>query len=329
MLTGPVYKIPQDCSVQKYDKVSDTEKPSDGETSPGEHFEGEKGGKIETQNLYATSDTYCSCCTNWEPTKPYLKNDEKLAKLKQGQDEYAIVRRQKAHGGNNGWKTHSIVINSPLLKSVLAGVFAGYPSVDAESLEPTFEPDFVPFVHMWDEILERRVSEADPVTRDHLRLLVETLEPEVAKPFGVLRYFNESLRLPFEWLHLAFRPGEVIVRNVNGTLSAGILRDIRRGEDDICFTVATVDWNGVKFGVLEASWKLSSYQGSMEVPGLGVFPLSAHPDRDEIEKTLMSRGRVFEDLAGQHVKQYAGMAVQEVDYGFFCDKMERMVSRPT
>lgn len=225
------------------------------------------------------------------------------------------MRRQTRHGVDGGWKTHSIVVNSPVLKEKLAEVFKTYPSVDTSIPELVFDGEFTPFVHRWPQLCKLRDEETDQDAKSLLDLLIETIHPEIEKDFAVLEHFEKTGSISFAQARLAFVPGDTIISQRSGVQSAGSLQDVQlvsdgQGSSYYSLLVETVDWNGHKFGVAEVGWILHPFKGNQQLVDLDIFPLRIHKAQEDIKRELTARGKQFEQLCGQHLRFYAGKATR-------------------
>lgn len=271
------------------------------------------GKKADIKILYG-SKSVCSCCTNWVDRKPATDNPEKAIKAKKERDEFAVLHRKKQHS-ESGWKTHSIVINSPFLKDFLAGIFEDYRGVEARASELVFEPPFAPFFHRWNEIQEaKKAIPAEEAERcDHLSLLLGILEPELREAFHFEKILESTRLVTFAQLPLLYVPGEILINN-QGPKSATVLgevvfapglllpSEVREVLDlfsmnpSISLSVMNVDWDGQRFGALTSTWKQPSYEGSLNVDSLTYIPLRLIRNNNEIENALIARGRTFSTL---------------------------------
>lgn len=220
------------------------------------------GEKVVVKDLYPSGNSMCKCCIEWVEEPPFNKEVESLAKKRGEHSACAIIRKREAHGGGQGWKTTSITINSPYIRSALQTIFSGYPSVDVNTPELLFEAPFIPFLHRWgavedtvqhgtdgtnsEHFVEReKATEKEHATqeeqvsgkttpdkakearktKEHLDLLVGVLHPDLESFFGKMAQFKNTGYIHFEDLIWAFIPGETIISDVNGTIRAGICRE--------------------------------------------------------------------------------------------------------
>jgi hypothetical protein len=268
------------------------------------------GWKCEIKELYSSTASACSCCTAWEDEKPFREDDKKSERDRE-RNEFALVRKQQPHGAHGGWHTYSIEINSPLIRARLVDIFDNYPAVDTNTIELSFRPPFLPFVHRWDRFLQLIDEEEPSATKDHLQLLQNLVKPEIENSIAILQHIESTGRISHDNLQLAFVPGKIVIRDMEGTLTAGVLHSSSYKKDAFSASVRVLDWNGETFGVRECSWKLSKYKGSPELASLSLSPLDAHTDKEAIRNRLIERGKRFRNLRGQHHLFYSGRAYGE------------------
>ncbi|KAI9706210.1 MAG: hypothetical protein M1820_004971 [Bogoriella megaspora] len=271
----------------------------------------EQGGKCQVKTVYAEGNARCSCCIQWADQKP---NDRDV---KEERDRYAIVYRVVPHADDE-WKTHSICINSPRLKSCLAKVFENYPGIDSD--DNIFEYPFAPFVHRWERLLRAQKVERDLETTDHLRLLRQLLERELREPFDAMKKFAETGLVSFDNLIYALVPGEIITGSMHkDEPCASVLYSISKGKENnlpvYTYHIQMVDSDGLRFGIADYQWKLEAWSGTRQMTSLQHFPLRIHPEREALTTRLLQRGRKFEKLIGQHLKFYSGEAQFRNDDG--------------
>jgi len=148
-------------------KHEDLDVQSDGET---EHKFAE-GMKPKILNLFE-GPPKCPCCVNW--VEQYPDDIKESVEATEGARQYALlVRNQKSHKKYSAdpLEIDSVVIRSPLIKTVLKEVFDGYPGVTVELENLSFKEPFVAFLHRWTELEKALESEPKEEVREHMRLL--------------------------------------------------------------------------------------------------------------------------------------------------------------
>ena len=288
-----------------------TGSPISGVIDGGEAEGAEVGSKCDVKQVYGTPNPLCQCCTIWEDELPGPDNSAKIRKADKERDTYAVVRRRIRHSAKMEWKTHSVDINSPMIRSKLEAIFADYLSVDISATDLSFQPPFVPFIHKWEDLNKIGQSETDAAIKQHLKLLIELLEPEVKESFEVLARVNKTGYISFPWLSVAFVPSETVLHISDSVVQAGVLREVNlikppMGASYYEFRVDILDSDGESIGVAERTWNVQEFKGRRHISNLEVCPMHFYPKHEELEKTLISRGKAFERLQGQHLRFYLG-----------------------
>jgi len=293
------------------------------------------GQRSEIKSLYAANTSARDCCINWNEEKPYREDTEIARTAKAERENYAIVHKMVAKGGEDEWETFSIDVNSPAVRKRLSTVFADYPAADIAALDLSFKPPFVPFVHRWDKFLQIQQEEKSVVALSHLKLLQQLLDSELKESFRAMEHLKRTGFTTFSKAILAFVPGETIVHTAEGSISAGILRqiDLRTSPHNntkyYVLKVDVVDWNGHTTGVKSDTWLLNEYEGNKRLTDLDTSPLKAHSDPEKIRLRLIKRGRLFEQLRGQHFKTYTRKAIYtETTNNLLYEPQKRKATRP-
>ncbi|KAL8924237.1 MAG: hypothetical protein Q9208_004201, partial [Pyrenodesmia sp. 3 TL-2023] len=130
----------------------------------------------EATNLYQTKpDRYGS--TTWVDKCPEdLEDPVENAKTAR----YALlIRNRKSYNPRKKLQIDSIMVQSPLLKTVLGRVLKGYPGITTSLDRLEFGPPFKPFVHRWADLVAALKGEEDTATRSHLELFHHVMEEEL------------------------------------------------------------------------------------------------------------------------------------------------------
>jgi hypothetical protein len=226
-----------------------------------------------------------------------------------------ITRLQKAEDSRKKYETHSIIVQSPHLKTALAEIFDKYPGVHCGLTRLEFEAPFRPFVHRWPQLLEYKDrSDLDEATSQHIGLLYDVLREELKDVIKTFEDYVDHGVVTFEHIWTIYQPGSMIFSSShNGTHGAYRLRAGQYVKTQCGkayqLAVEAIDWDGNRFGRSVEGIRVFEFLGTSSILGLKAFPLSFHPHKDEVERLLISRGQKFEKLAGSHYKEYDGFAV--------------------
>lgn len=212
---------------------------------------------------------------------------------------------------------HSIVIQSPLLKTLLAGVLKGYPGITVGLNRLEFSGKFEPLIHRWSE-LQTAISnlsaetEADRTTKEHAELLQKVLVDEFKTLIDTSQDMKNKRVMTYEDLWTLFQPGAIVFSRQDGQETAMVLTNTRYAQDakgNPCFWVRCkyVDWDGTKFGTQGINIAIYPYVGTRHIAQLRAFPIEFHPDAKAVRERLIERGAKVEALAGPNYRSYHGM----------------------
>ncbi|RMJ18365.1 hypothetical protein CDV36_001976 [Fusarium kuroshium] len=216
------------------------------------------------------------------------------------------------HYHNASLQTDCIVVQNPELKRRLAEILSGCVNIDVTAPAVELRPPFTGLVQRWDRLLLAEKTADNEKSKGLLQLLRETLGVEL---YGSLRAFQEFRKTgyaTFPNILVAFVPGEIVMRSEDGEISAGILKDASIEKEFmgglVCILrVQVLDWNGKNFGYREKTWKIENFRGFRKATDLDAFPLTAHPEQEKLKQRLVDRGRAFEALCGQHIRNHHGL----------------------
>ena len=142
-------KDDKDTDEKKDDKKDDDKKDGDDETKDAEEKDKPKvivGSVSEAKNIYkgASDDD-----GNWTWVDKYPDDVEEAAENEETAKFAVVVRNQKSNDSRKKLEAHSIVVQSPQIRTALTEIMAGYPGVACELTRLEFESPFEPFVHRW------------------------------------------------------------------------------------------------------------------------------------------------------------------------------------
>lgn len=230
-----------------------------------------------------------------------------------------LIRNRKCYDGRKKLQIDSIVVQSPLLKTVLGEVLKDYPGITTSLDRLTFTAPFEPFVHRWKNLVESRNTEEDPETKAHLDLLHRTLEAELQDKLKARDDFILNGVITYDTIWMIFEPGTVVFsvkdeQSCAAKLNNSNYQQTRCGN---CYKLQCqiVDWDGENFGLGAESFDIWEFEGTMKITKLSAFPLDYHPSLNQVKHELVSRGKLFEELSGYHYKNYQGVAIGQGLWG--------------
>ncbi|KAI0854881.1 P-loop containing nucleoside triphosphate hydrolase protein [Xylaria cubensis] len=281
----------------------------DPETLPSEHI----GTRCDTKTLYE-GPKKCDCCINWVeeyPSNTTRESTEQESDVRR----YAIVCRVKlAHeDSKEPLELHSIIIQSPLLKSILGDIFIGYPGITTTLKEVKFRRPFWEFFYGWKSLTEAQARyEPDSEEHKHIHKLLDTLTSQLGSIHNVARDLIQNGVITYDFLWVLFAPGTQVYSHLfdqdcilevkrtyyyKGQLLTRNTYDVR---------CKYVEWDGENFGWKTKLIEIPEFCGTKSIQELEVYPIMHHRSADDIRSNLLARGRKFLSLGGWHHKAYAG-----------------------
>lgn len=250
----------------------------------------------------------CDCCINWVENFP--EDVKEAVEATSEAKTYAIICRiKKSHGkSKEPLELDSIVIQSPLLKSVLGDVFADYPGITTTLEELTFVAPFWEFFYRWDALTESQ-EQQEFDTQEHTRVLLDALSLRLRDVRRVALDLFQNNVITYDYLWTLFPPGNLVYFRID---NQHCFLEIERTEYDVCtksydLRCKYIEWNGKKFGWKFKLIQLKEFSGTRSIQDLEVYPVTWHKSADGIRSELLERGRKFVSLSGWHHKTYCGI----------------------
>jgi len=230
-----------------------------------------------------------------------------------------LIRNVKCYDGRRKLQIESVIIQSPLLKGALGSVLDNYPGITTGLERMTLKPPFQPFVHRWNKLRAAITNEKDPETKAHLDLLYHVLEEELRDQIKARDDLLAHNVITFDEAWFIFEPGTIVYSTKNDEPCAVRLNSGSYGENQCGryyqLSCQHVDWDGEKFGHGMTYLSIPEFPGTKPITQLKAFPLSFHPQHEEVKVSLIKRGETFERFAGYHYKAYQGIAIGEGPWG--------------
>ncbi|CAN9180217.1 unnamed protein product [Alternaria sp. RS040] len=237
-----------------------------------------------------------------------------------------LVRNVKVYGDpRRVLSIHSVVVQSPLLKKLLAGVLKNYPGVTVGLNRLEFQGKFEPLIHRWAELQDAIAKLGDDTedkrtTKSHAELLQEILTKEFKTMIDTSQDMKSKKVMTYEHLWTLFQPGATVFARQDGQETAMTLVETKYGVDCKgvpCFwlTCKYVDWDGAKFGSNKINLSISVYTGTRAITSLRVYPIEFHAEGEAIRARLIERGGKTETLAGPNYRAYQGVAWRQGGFG--------------
>ena len=258
------------------------------------------------KNLYEGPER-CRCCINWVEEYP---DDTKTSSDDQAQRYALVVRNKKNHSGTKPMRVDSIVVHSPLLKTILKEVFDGFEGITATLKTLTFQSPFAAFFYRWERFEKAAKHQDDKIALSHTQLLHEVLKEVLQETISTYHDLVAHQVMTFDFLWTIFVPGEHLFSVQDGQDVMVKLQASWSEESQFSVSCKFVDWDGYEFGFSSSSLSIQLFENTKPISQLEVYPAKFHPNFDETKKRLVDRGIQFEELKGYHFKAYNGLALR-------------------
>jgi hypothetical protein len=262
------------------------------------------GMRPEIKQLYRPDDR--SIWNEWNPGN--ICTDVEAGSYAQ---ECALMVRREPHPSNNNQAAlHSITVQSPLIKKVLDGTFEGFEGLNTKLKQLTFKAPFHPFYYRWHRFEKLRQDEQDQDTRSHVDLLHAILSKEILPHIEAMEDLTKNNVISFGSLWTIFSPGMEVYTKIDGQDRILSLRDSRYGAnmsgEFFSLECRYIDCDGLRFGYVETSLEINSFDGVKKLVDLDAIPSHLHHNVENLVDRLHARGARFEQLNGFHHMSYSG-----------------------
>lgn len=281
------------------------------------------GMRPEIKQLYRPDDR--SVWDEWNPGN--IRSDVEASSYAQ---ECAIMVRREPHPSNNNQAAlHSITVQSPLIKKVLDSTFEGFEGLNTQLKQLTFKAPFHPFYYRWHRFEKLRQDVQDQDTKNHLDLLYAILSKEILPHIEAMEDLTKNQVISFNYLWTIFAPGMEVYTMIDGQDRIVSLRDSRYGAnmsgEFFSLECRYIDCDGSRFGYVETSLEINSFDGVKKLVDLDAIPSHLHTDAENLVERLHARGEKLEQLNGFHHMSYSGFytsrSSRQVRKRHVCDEL--------
>ncbi|KAI1080898.1 P-loop containing nucleoside triphosphate hydrolase protein [Whalleya microplaca] len=254
-----------------------------------------------------------------------------------GNKVYSKRKSQEEDGKHDWWKLYALTetrhfkknghfkrtrlhVNPQSLKQLLQDVVVDFPfePIDAQQDVELDLPAYCLFFFRNElESIGLERFKDDEKSLGYLELLLGWIDKELEDSFKASQRFQNSEFSPisYEYLWTVFKPGCLVFTRILGQPRAFKLHGFWYEDDQepcLALKVKFIDYDGEKFGWRYDTFRIPKYAGTMLCKNLNVMPLNFHPSAAEIRTQLLERGRRFQQMTGQHFKDYSGVAVKRI-----------------
>ncbi|KAI1389583.1 P-loop containing nucleoside triphosphate hydrolase protein [Hypoxylon trugodes] len=295
-----------------YHDVDDDDEQSESHGSESSHSAKEPiqvGMTTETKDLYREDPR--APWEEWAPEDIGVNSKSTPASAKFA----LIVRREKRNGDTEEpvLALHSITVQSPLIKSRLGPVFAGYQGINTNLKKLEFRAPFREFFYRWSEFVRATpgAEDDDDVDKNHFALLFDIISSEIRPHIDQVEDLLKNEVISFDYVWALFEPGTEVYSTANGQdrlflVNGGHYQELMGGMKVYTLLCRYIDTDGDLFGYTTISLSIADFENVKPISELNVLPSHLHPQINEIRVQLQKRGRRFEMLKGTHYKAYSG-----------------------
>lgn len=296
------------------DVLASIEAENQADSTPNQP-DGERTGTLSSIKRLFEGPAVCHCCINWVEEYP---DDVKecFENTLEAKEHALVVRVRKNHTDQNPTTIDSIVIQSPMLKSVLQEIIGEYPGITPLLDHLVFEAPFECLFHRWSALETALESERNGKIHQHLSLLHSVLAEEFKSTLPRYRDLTSHGVIRFQDLWTIFMPDDIILLSVNSKQSdeAGQLSSARYakkivGDDEFVIRCRQVAWDGYRIGYCDQEITIAKFPGTKNILDLDAYPLKHHKSPNDVREKLIARGRRFESLAHVKPMDYKGLAL--------------------
>lgn len=224
------------------------------------------------------------------------------------QDSYAVLVRQATNQ-----PAHSIVVQSPLINTVLLNAFTELHCnyMDFNSITVSLEAPFDPVVLCWPSLLDAAEHHPSDEVKSHVKVLIDAVKPALEDSLEVIDVCNRYHAIAHDYLWAIYKPGEILYMDCNATNSDAtrLVRIIQtRYTRSKAFEVISesITWSGSEYVLFPVYSTIEFFEGTCDIKSLNVSPLRFHPDKEKIREAMLRQGQKVEKLRGFHFKSYTG-----------------------
>ena len=216
---------------------------------------------------------------------------------------------------------HLVTVQSPLIKEVLTGLFVelGCNYMDFDSRSIRLAAPFDPILRCWDKLQDVAEHDVNKEVREHVKLLLDVVKPDLEEPLQAIKICRENHAIAYEFLWAIYKPGELmyVACDETGFEADQLVRITEsryfihknRPRFEIC--AEYVVWSGVEYLLDPITRVIDRFEGTCDISSFLEIPLQFHPDKVNIQKVMLERGRNYENLRSFQFKSYSGRIFAE------------------
>jgi hypothetical protein len=160
-------------------------------------------------------------------------------------------------------------------------------------------------IGLWNE-LSRPGFKEDPRYAEHLKLLLDFLQTELAESIASFMGHLKDGSISYHNLRSLFRPDQLIVQRKDDEYQILKCSSFDFNRTGTHILARRVVYNGNEFGVTTDYINVPQYNGLKAITDLETYPLVFDPKAEDIRKDRLEGGRKYAMLQGILYREYKG-----------------------
>lgn len=235
-------------------------------------------------------------------------------------EKFALCITRTLDNSNKHVVRTTLHINSPSLKKLMKDVMT-YPGISFLTSTITIELDgdvkhcLYHYRQEFVDALEKAQKDApDGELARHLPLLLDFIQEQFKETIAEVVNFTPQGLTSYEHMWTLFRPGIKIYSRLRGQPRIFKLNSycyVWGQCPNFRLDVEYIDYDGDDFGTRITQVCIPQYRGTVPVTAMNAYPLARHPNALDISKTLITRGKKWEEIQSQKqaFMEYKGVAL--------------------
>jgi hypothetical protein len=287
------------------------------------------GMEDSIETLYGIGD---DVYTRWVEEYPRKVKREVQDHFEEQRHAFVVKMKKRPGDGNVGMQLHSITVQSPLVKPLIAKILEGYPgrrtatSTDdmVDDYDETFYEPFRPFyfcIEKLEQVVQQQTQGGDEETvalktGKHLTMFYDAIMVDIRETVDRSRDLLIKGYITYQYYWTLFPPNTLIAVTTSSEERIYKVEKISNSSGTKLHC-KYVGWDGDKLGYVNTKIYLPSFEGKKKISDLSVTPLSKRTDEVELSRRLMGRGKKFEVHCGHYFRSFQGLMKAQAQWDGF------------
>jgi hypothetical protein len=166
--------------------------------------------------------------------------------------------------------------------------------------------------HYKDELAAANSALVDKEASSHLTVLLDFIGEQFKETIEETDDLLSKGLISYKHLWTIMHPGLTIYTSTRGQERAAKLDSYRylNRPPELELTCEYIDFDGNNFGTREFDVDIMAFESVIPIRNLPGYPIQFHKDVAGLERRLLERGRMWEQLAGMHFRHFTGIAYE-------------------